>query len=185
MDVSNASLYDGGSAVAEAILMALASGEPRTAGSSPAAPSIRNTGQIAETYLANLEPELVTVPARNGRTSIDDLAAAITDDTAAVVLQQPNVFGQIEDIEPLVAAGPGPRGHGDRQRRPDQPRPPATARRLRGRHRHGRGAVARQRPGLRRAVPRHPRLPRVVPPEDPRPARRPDDRPRRAAAASS
>ncbi|RUL89208.1 aminomethyl-transferring glycine dehydrogenase subunit GcvPA [Tautonia sociabilis] len=103
MDVSNASLYDGGSAVAEGILMALASGSRhgRVVASGAVHPEYR---QVAETFLTNLEPELVTVPCRNGRTSVDDLTAALTDDTAAVVLQQPNVFGQLEDIEPLVAA---------------------------------------------------------------------------------
>ena len=103
MDVSNASLYDGGSAVAEGILMALASGNRhgRVVTSGAVHPEYR---QVAETFLANLAPELVTVPAKNGRTSVDDLIAAITDDTAAVVLQQPNFFGQLEDIEALVAA---------------------------------------------------------------------------------
>jgi glycine dehydrogenase subunit 1 len=103
MDVSNASLYDGGSAVAEGILMAMASGNRhgRVVISEAVHPEYR---QVAETFLANLAPDLVTVPARNGRTALDDLIAAITDDTAAVVLQQPNFFGQLEDIEPLVAA---------------------------------------------------------------------------------
>lgn len=103
MDVSNASLYDGGSAVSEGILMALASGNRfgRIVTSSAVHPEYR---AVARTFLENLEPELVTVPARNGKTSLDDLIAAITDDTAAVVLQQPNFFGQLEDIEPLVAA---------------------------------------------------------------------------------
>lgn len=103
LDVSNASLYDGGSAVAEAVLMALASGNRsgRVVASGAVHPEYR---AVTKTYLDNLDPELVTVPAKNGRTPIDDLVAAITDDTAAVILQQPNFFGQLEDIEPLVAA---------------------------------------------------------------------------------
>jgi glycine dehydrogenase subunit 1 len=60
--------------------------------------------QILETYLANLEPELVVVPARDGRVDPQELVAAVTPDTAAVVLQYPNVFGQLEEIEPLVDA---------------------------------------------------------------------------------
>ena len=102
MDVSNASLYDGGSAVAEALLMAIASSDRngRVVVGGAVHPEYRATSR---TYLENLEPELVTTPTRGGRTSIDDLDAAITDDTAAVVLQQPNVFGQLEDIEALVA----------------------------------------------------------------------------------
>ena len=103
MDVSNASLYDGGSAVAEAILMALSVGNRhgRIVTSDAVHPEYRAT---ASTFLETLDPELVTVPSRGGRTPLDALAAAITDDTAAVVLQQPNVFGQLEEIEPLVDA---------------------------------------------------------------------------------
>jgi glycine dehydrogenase subunit 1 len=58
--------------------------------------------QVAATYLANLPPELVTVPAREGRTDPKELAAAIRDETAAVLIQQPNFFGQLEDVEALV-----------------------------------------------------------------------------------
>jgi glycine dehydrogenase subunit 1 len=103
MDVSNASLYDGGSAVAEAVLMALAvtkrSGRVVAAGS--VHPEYR---QILKTVLANLEPEVVTVPATGGITDPKALAAAVTDDTAAVVIQYPNFFGQLEDVERLVDA---------------------------------------------------------------------------------
>lgn len=103
MDVSNASLYDGGSAVAEATLMALTAtgrfGRIVVAGS--VHPEYR---QILATALANLEPELVTVPARSGRVDPAAIAEAITDDTAAVVIQYPNLFGQLEDVESLVDA---------------------------------------------------------------------------------
>src|SRR3954447_24598851 len=101
MDVSNASLYDGGSAVSEAILMAITStrrfGRVVVAGT--VHPEYR---QVLATYLANLEPELVGVPPRGGRVAADDLAAAITDDTAAVVVQYPNFLGQLEEVEALV-----------------------------------------------------------------------------------
>src|SRR5207245_1960086 len=55
--------------------------------------------QILATYLANLEPEVVTVAPRKGRVEASALAEAITDETAAVVIQQPNFFGQLEDVE--------------------------------------------------------------------------------------
>jgi glycine dehydrogenase subunit 1 len=103
MDVSNASLYDGGSAVAEATLMALT--VTRRLGRVVVAGSVHpEYRQILRTYLANLEPELVTVPAPAGRVDPDRLAAAVTDETAAVVVQYPNVFGQLEPIEALVEA---------------------------------------------------------------------------------
>ena len=103
MDVSNASLYDGGSAVAEAVLMAMT--VTRRLGRVVVAGSVHpEHRQILATNLANLEPELVEVPARDGRVEPADLAAAITEDTAAVVVAYPNFFGQLEDIDQLVAA---------------------------------------------------------------------------------
>src|SRR3954463_15185215 len=69
MDVSNASLYDGGSAVAEAMLMALT--VTRRLGRVVAAGSVHpEYRQILATFLANLEPELVTVPPRGGRVAV-------------------------------------------------------------------------------------------------------------------
>src|SRR3954466_668729 len=66
MDVSNASLYDGGSAVSEAMLMALT--VTRRLGRVVIAGSVHpEHRQILDTFLANLEPGLVTVPARDGR----------------------------------------------------------------------------------------------------------------------
>jgi glycine dehydrogenase subunit 1 len=104
MDVSNASLYDGGSAVAEAVLMALGvsdrSGRVVVAGT--VHPEYRAS---LKTYLANLAPEVVEVaPDAAGRVGVEALAAAITPDTAAVVVQYPNVFGQLEDVAALVRA---------------------------------------------------------------------------------
>ena len=90
------------------------------------------------------------------------LAAAITDDTAAVVLQYPNFFGQLEDIDELVQAAHAAGALRDRQRGPDLPGPAAAARRLRGGHRGGRGASAGQPHVVRRALPGHHGLPRGV-----------------------
>ncbi len=102
MDVSNASLYDGGSAVAEAVLMALSI--TRRHGRVVVAGTIHpEYRQILRTYLANLETEIVVVPEVEGRVGPDALAGAITDDTAAVVLQYPNFFGQLEEVEALAA----------------------------------------------------------------------------------
>jgi len=101
MDVSNASLYDGGSAVSEAVLMAMT--VTRRLGRVVVAGSIHPEHiQIVRTNLANLEPEIVVVPPKNGLVEPADLAAAITDDTAAVVVAYPNFYGQLEDVEALV-----------------------------------------------------------------------------------
>src|SRR4051794_21052828 len=95
LDVSNASLYDGGSAAAEAVLMAVSStkryGKVVTAAS--VHPEYRLT--IA-TYLKNLGLQLVTIGTPGGVVTLSELAAALDDSTACVVIQQPNFFGCIE-----------------------------------------------------------------------------------------
>lgn len=113
LDVSNASLYDGGSATAEAMLMALAT--TRRYGRVVAAGSVHpEYRQILSTFLAHLGPELVTVPATAGQVSAAAIAQAVTDQTAAVVVQYPNFWGQLEDVRAIVAAAHAG-GAGDRQ----------------------------------------------------------------------
>ncbi|MCG8584482.1 MAG: aminomethyl-transferring glycine dehydrogenase subunit GcvPA [Pirellulales bacterium] len=101
MDVSNASLYDGGSAAAEAVLMAMSStrryGRVVTAGS--VHPEYR---KIVETYLENFETEVVTVETPGGTIDVEELEAAVTDQTACVLVQQPNFFGCIEAVEAIA-----------------------------------------------------------------------------------
>jgi glycine dehydrogenase subunit 1 len=101
LDVANASLYDGGSAVAEAVLMALTVnqryGQVLVADS--VHPEYRRT---LATYLENLEPRVVTLPASPGGLDPDDLKRAINDHTSCVVVQHPNFFGCLEEVEALV-----------------------------------------------------------------------------------
>jgi glycine dehydrogenase subunit 1 len=99
MEVSNASLYDGASATAEAVLMALRVSRRRKVAISAALhPHYRG---VIETYLAALDFELVTLPrGADGRTR----ASAIDPDTACVLVQQPNFWGCIEDLRALASA---------------------------------------------------------------------------------
>lgn len=101
MEVSNASLYDGGSAVAEAVLMARAVREQarRVVVAGTIHPEHR---QIVQTYMANLDAQIVTVAGERGRIDPDRLAVALREPTAAVVFQQPNFFGLLEEAERLV-----------------------------------------------------------------------------------
>lgn len=101
MDVSNASLYDGGSAVAEAALMSLAATN-RTGRIVTAASVHPEYRQILATYLQNLGVELVTVRTPDGGISPAELAAAMNSETACVIVQQPNFFGCLEDVELLA-----------------------------------------------------------------------------------
>jgi glycine dehydrogenase subunit 1 len=101
LDVSNASLYDGGSAAAEAVLMAVSStkryGKVVTAAS--VHPEYRQT--IA-TYLKDLGIEMVTIGTPGGTVSPSELAVVMDDSTACVVIQQPNFFGCVEDAASLA-----------------------------------------------------------------------------------
>jgi glycine dehydrogenase subunit 1 len=100
MDVSNASLYDGGSAVAEAVLLAMSvTGRNRVVVPASMHPEYR---QILETYFACLGAELVTVPAPNGVVSVADVAAVVNGETACVCVQHPNFFGCLEDVPALA-----------------------------------------------------------------------------------
>jgi glycine dehydrogenase subunit 1 len=102
MDVANASLYDGGSAVAEAVIMALnvASRPGQVLIAESVHPEYR---QVLATYLANLHAELVTLPTPDGYLNPDDLKRAINDQTICVVAQQPNFFGHLEEVEALAS----------------------------------------------------------------------------------
>ncbi|MCA9121310.1 MAG: aminomethyl-transferring glycine dehydrogenase subunit GcvPA [Planctomycetaceae bacterium] len=97
MDVSNASLYDGGSATIEAVLLCIsATKRSKVVAAASVHPEYR---QIIETYLTHLDAELVTIGSPDGVISIKELEAVVDDDTACVLLQQPNFFGCIEDAE--------------------------------------------------------------------------------------
>src|SRR6516162_9563699 len=92
MDVANASLYEGGSALAEAVLMALA--VTGRLGKVVVAESVHPEYRATlGTYLANLEPKAATLPTPHGFLDPDDLAKAVDDSTACVVVQHPNFFG--------------------------------------------------------------------------------------------
>ena len=101
MDVSNASLYDGGNAAAEAVLMAMSATKRHGKVVVPASvhPEYR---QILETYLASLDTELVTVPADDGATALSALEAAVDEETACVLVQHPNFFGSVEQTEDIA-----------------------------------------------------------------------------------
>ena len=97
MDVSNASLYDGGSAATEAVLLAMSITGRRTkvVTADSVHPQYR---QILETYFASIGAQLVTVRTREGIAKPADIAAAVDGETACVLLQHPNFFGCLEDV---------------------------------------------------------------------------------------
>lgn len=100
MDIANASLYEGATALAEAVMMAAAhSGRRRILVSRAINPDWR---QVLETYLSDLPAEPVEVAVKDGLTDLEDLKAKLSADTAAIAVQSPNFLGLLENV-PAVA----------------------------------------------------------------------------------
>ena len=103
MEVANASLYDGSTALAEAALMAarLRAGRRTVVVSEAVHPEYR---QVLATYLSGIGLRIVTVPfdRETGATDRRALQGALGADTAAVLTQYPNFLGVIEPLDELV-----------------------------------------------------------------------------------
>ena len=99
MEVANASLYDGSTATAEAVLMA-----ERLTRRSKAILSGGLHPHYAETVEthAGLSGQVLRAPVTPGRA--EDIAALIDNDTACVVVQSPDVFGLIRNLKPIAEA---------------------------------------------------------------------------------
>ncbi len=100
MEVANASMYDGSTAAAEAVMMAVRlTGRRSVVVARSVHPEYR---QVLSTYAFHQGMPLATVPFKdNGRIDFKELEAAITSDTACVLVQSPNFFGTIEDVEAI------------------------------------------------------------------------------------
>lgn len=101
MDVSNASVYDGATAAAEAAAMCRDRKRRVTLISGAAHPDTINT---VCTYCYGTGDELRVIPAKDGKTDLDALKELLTADVASVYIQQPNFFGQFEDAEAIGEA---------------------------------------------------------------------------------
>ncbi len=94
MDISNASMYDGTTAAAEAMMMAVAAGKKQQKVLVSAALNPK-TREVLDTYALHQGIELETIPLKDG---VTDLSAANFEGVAGVMVQQPNVFGIVEDF---------------------------------------------------------------------------------------
>lgn len=106
MDISNSSMYDGGTALAEAAM--LASGHTKKKKIVVSETVHPESREVLKTYAKGQYIEVVEVPAGKGTTDLEALDAAVCDETAAVIVQYPNFFGQIEPldkIEPIAHKG--------------------------------------------------------------------------------
>ena len=100
MDVANASIYDGASSLAEAVLMAHSvTGRAETVWSRGVNPLYQ---QVVETYCEGPDLRLKIVRLGDGVTDLEALGKAVTERTAAVVVQYPNFYGCLEDLRAVA-----------------------------------------------------------------------------------
>jgi glycine dehydrogenase subunit 1 len=102
MEVSNASLYDGASSLAEAVLMAnRITRKKKVLLSQAIHPEYR---RVIQTYIDPDQHEIILIPYKRdeGRTNEKILFDLIKEDVSAVVIQSPNFFGVIEDLQPIA-----------------------------------------------------------------------------------
>jgi glycine dehydrogenase subunit 1 len=101
MEVANASLYDGGTALYEACQMALhATGRGKIVMDGGLNPVYR---KMLYSYTANLSIDFAETASSHGRRDRGGLFAALDENTAAVILQNPNFFGVVDDYTDVVA----------------------------------------------------------------------------------
>ncbi len=96
MDVSNASVYDGASAAAEAVIMCKERKRTKALVSETVHPE---TLETIQTYCNGTDTEVVLIPVKEGRTDVEELRKMIDNETACVLLQQPNYYGLLEDAD--------------------------------------------------------------------------------------
>ena len=99
MDVSNASVYDGATAAAEAAAMCRDRKRRVTLISAAAHPDTINT---VRTYCFGTNDELRIVPAKDGKTDMDALKEMLTEEVSSFYVQQPNFYGQFEEAEAMA-----------------------------------------------------------------------------------
>lgn len=105
MDVSNASLYDGGSGLAEAVLMAVRANRKSKSNKALVLTSVNPLYRDATKNIVHnqgLELEEVAYNSETGTTSLASLEPYVGQDYAAVILQQPNFFGCLEEVDAIT-----------------------------------------------------------------------------------
>ncbi len=105
MDVSNASLYDGASAVAEAVLMAVRANRKSKSRKILVPRSLNPTyTHVTDTIVKHQNIELVDVEfdAQSSKTTLTELEQYNGEDITAVVISQPNFFGTLEDVDSIT-----------------------------------------------------------------------------------
>jgi glycine dehydrogenase subunit 1 len=106
MDVSNASLYEGGTAVSEAAFMSMrvTGRHEKIVVLGSVHPEYR---QVLRTYFSNLNVELVVIPTSDGTADPARVKSALDDKTACLIFQHPNFFGCLEEPDELTKLAHG------------------------------------------------------------------------------
>ena len=98
MDISNASMYDGTTACAEAMMMVVAAGKKQNKVLVSGCLNPQ-TLKVLKTYALHRDIEVEVLPVRDGATSLDDVKTRLAEGGyAGVIVQQPNVYGIVEDF---------------------------------------------------------------------------------------
>ncbi|MFC0014800.1 MULTISPECIES: aminomethyl-transferring glycine dehydrogenase subunit GcvPA [Allobacillus] len=97
MDVANSSMYDGGTALAEAVN--LSAGQTKRSKVLVSKAIHPESMDVIKTYTAGPDVEVVEIDVKDGLTDLDHLKAELDDNTASVVVQYPNFYGQIEPLK--------------------------------------------------------------------------------------
>ncbi|MBT2698296.1 MAG: aminomethyl-transferring glycine dehydrogenase subunit GcvPA [Bacillus sp. (in: firmicutes)] len=99
MDVANSSMYDGGTALAEAAMLSAGHTKRKTiVVSSAVHPESRD---VLKTYAKGQYLNVIEVPVKDGVTDLDALKGLVNEDVAAVIVQYPNFFGRVEPLKEL------------------------------------------------------------------------------------
>lgn len=101
MDVSNASVYDGATAAAEAVFMCQ---ERKKSGVIVAETINPQTLEVVKTYCESRNVEVTVIPAKGGVMDVEALKGVLDASSACVLVQSPNYYGLIEDMAQIVAA---------------------------------------------------------------------------------
>ena len=102
MEVANASLYDGGTAIYEAMMMALrVTGRNKVIIDNSVNPIYR---VMIDSYTKNLSIQLEQIECTDGQANRREILKKLDNDTAAVILQNPNFFGCIDDFSDIADA---------------------------------------------------------------------------------
>ena len=104
MDISNASMYDGSTACAEAMMMAVAAGKKQNKVLVSGCMNPQ-TFEVLKTYALHQGIELEVLPIHDGTTSLDDVKSRLAEGgVAGVIVQQPNVYGIVGDFTGFAEA---------------------------------------------------------------------------------